>query len=418
MRKLTILGLSAILSSSAYAGERIQVASVMIPTQQQASVQTLLAVKASMKRADGYLSSDMPGNALIKLLEAQNMANGSFEDELGSRIKTAVVKLKNEKESYKIKVRVNDNIGNGRADYIKLGLDNKQYVSGIELNSSSAQYTLTLDLRTLDVEEKRTTGSHVIMIPTGTTKNLNGAYTALETRVRVECADYFAERDAARGAGVKTAVSVWNLVNALDAENVYGAVSSGISMADGISRTEVRNTRHGSCQEAMDDLESTPRYTSDTQTQPFQYEEETTRKTARLGMQISLTYGGTALFTSSPLDIEFMKEDVYKPNIPVAHISGDPLEEIPDSEVIRGVLQAVPTEIYEQINQGGDLWDVIALSQAQRLAGESALEANVQLYFDGHNSVTRNLAMDYITEHTGVSRGQLEGLEKRSLAMR
>src|SRR3989338_3042917 len=103
-----------------------------------------------------------------------------------------------------------------------------------------------------------------------------------------------------------------------------------------------------------------------------------------------------------------MREDVARDEVASNNIQGDPKESISDKEVIRGVLQAIPQEVYDLTNQGGGLWDVIALQNVQTLSGEKALEAYVQLYFDAYQAPTRKVALTYIVENANVTAKQLD----------
>lgn len=379
------------------------------------SVQDMLAVKEKIKQADAYNAKNLPGNALITLLEAQAIAGSSFSDELGPRLQATTAALKDYIDTYKVNVRVVDSAQTGRGDYIQYALSDKAYKPGIEAVTSGGYYTLTLDLRTVDVDEKKKVQSYVVQIPTGTTKSFNGEYAALQKKVDITCADYFARRDAARGAGVQGVGGFAQAINTASASGGSDVLGIALGLArtiDASARIGAADTASASCEQAQEKLASTSMFTTDTVTAPFRYEEKTTRKTATAGIRVSLTAkNGASLFASPPLDVEFVREDVARDEIASINIKGDPEETIDDKEVIRGVLKAVPDEVYALTNQGGGLWDVVALRNAQSLAGEEATEACVQLYFDAYRPQTKSVALDYIEQHSGVTiRKQLERL--------
>lgn len=392
-----------------------QVPRTRVIPQRTLTVEEMLAVKQKIKTADAYTARNLPGNAYVMLLEAQEMAGGSFTDELNPRLRTTTSALKDFIDTYKVNVIVVDSTGSGRAEYVQYKLQDKQYKSGIEVVASGGYYSLTLDLRTLEVDEKRKTQSYVVQIPTGTSKSMNGEYAALQQRVDVTCADYFARRDAARGAGVQ---GVGAFAQAIDiargsgGTNILGMAFSLAKTVDAGARLSAAGSANSQCQQMQEDLQGTPMFTSDTVTTPYKYEEKTTQKTATAGIRVSLTTNkGETIFSSPPLDIEFMREDVAREDIAAINVKGDPEESIDDKEVTRGVLQAIPDQVHTLTNQGGGLWDVIALQNAQKLSGEAALEAYVQLYFDAYQPQTKAVAGMYIEQNSTVTSGQLRSAD-------
>ena len=381
------------------------------PPHKQLTMEEMLAVKQKIKTADAYTARTLPGNALVQLLEAQEIAGTNFSDELKPRLETATAALKDFIDTYRVNVHVVDNTGSGRAEYIQYKLQDKQYRLGIEAIASGGYYTLTLDVRTIEVDEKRKVQSYVVQLPTGTLKSMNGEYAALQQRADITCADYFARRDAARGAGmqgVSAGAQAINIASGSGGSDILGIAFSLARLVDASARASAAGTANSQCQQIQEELQATPMFTSDTVTTPYRYEEKTTRKTATAGIRVSLTTkNGTTLFASPPLDIEFVREDVARDEIAAINVKGDPEESIDDKEVVRGVLQAIPDQVYGLTNQGGGLWDVIALQNAQALTGEKALEAYVQLYVDGDRSETKRVALDYILGNTNVTARQL-----------
>lgn len=380
-----------------------------IITKRTLSVEEMLAVKKKIEKADQYIARNLPGNALVQLLEAQESAGmNNFRNELEPRIKETVAELTDELDLYKINVNISDKTQSGKAEQIKYALVAKVYVSGIEPEYSGGNYTLTLDMHSIGVDNKVSSLSHVILIPTGSTKTLNGQFVALQQKVEIECKDYFAERDAARGSGVQTAVGAWNLINALNSESIAGTAESLIQMGEGIDRSSRGNTAEVECKGLEEKLEATPMYTSDTQTTPFQYEEVITRKWATLDFRLSLTSAaGTILYASPPLELEFVRENVKRPNIPAANIQGSAGEEISNKEVMQGVVAAIDDELYEQIDKGAVVWDLITAFQAKQRTGEGAVEAYMQLAFHAHARELKGAAVLYFSGYNPKISAQL-----------
>ncbi len=380
-------------------------------SQKQLTVDEMFAIKKKIEIADAYTARNLPGNALVQLLEAQDIAGTNFRDELQPRLTTTTAEVKGYIDTYKVNVRVVDNTGSGRAEYVQYKLQDKQYKPGIKAVASGGDYTLTLELRTIDVDEKRKTQSYVVQIPTGTSKTMNGEYAALQQKVDITCADYFSKRDAARGAGVQGVGAFAQAIGTARSSGGSDLLGIAFSLAktvDAGARMSAEGTANSLCQQIQQELQGTPMFTTDTVTAPYRYEEKTTRKTATAGIRVSLTTKkGETLFYSPPLDIEFTREDVARDEIAALDIKGDPEESIDDKEVIRGVLQAVPDQVYALTNQGGGLWDAIALKNAQSHSGEQALEAYVQLYFDAYSPQTRVVALEYIKANTTVNAEQL-----------
>ena len=376
----------------------------------------MLAVKQKIQTADAYSSRNLPGNALLQLLEAQEIAGTSFTDELTPRLKTTTASLKDYIDTYKVDVRVVDSTGSGRGEYLQYALLDKGYKPGIEAVPSSGAYTLTVDVRTIEVDEKTKSQRYTILVPTGTMKTLNGEYAALQQTVDIECADYFARRDAARGAGVQGFNGFTGAINAASSSGGTDFLGIAFGLAktlDASSRVSAADAASHDCQAVQEELQATSMFTSDTMTAPFTYTEETTRKTATAGVRFTLTTNkGAVLLASPPLEFAFMREDVARDEVASNNIQGDPKESISDKEVIRGVLQAIPQEVYDLTNQGGGLWDVIALQNAQTLSGEKALEAYVQLYFDAYQLQTKLAALGYI-EHISCATSKYMGRQQR-----
>lgn len=384
-------------------GGNQQVQNTVQEAPKQLTLQEMLSVKAEIKEADSYTARNLPGNALIHLFKAQQIAgSANFTEELAPRIESAKRALPYSLPVYPVTFVVQDATNSGRAEYIQFALQDQQY-GLINVVPSGGTYTLTLELRALDVDEKKTAQSHVIMIPVGTSKSFNGEYETLKKRVDIACANYFAQQEAARGAGTQAARGAWDFSQAVKSKSLVDAFSSGVSMLDAEGKIEAQDTAAASCNAALAQLEATPMYTSDTQTAPFQYEERVTRMTATAGIRFSLSSGNTKLFTSPPLDIDFVREDLYRPNIPAAHIRGDPLEEITEKEVIRGVLQAIPKEIYKQTQEGRILGDIIATKHAEHLTGDAATEAWVQVLFGASSEEAKHMALRYIVSQNHLS---------------
>ncbi len=386
-------------------------------TQQTLTIEEMLAIKGKIKKADEYTSRDLPGNAFVQLLEAEEIAGEAFSSEIISRLDDVIIALDSRIDVYRINVRVVDRTQSGRAEYIKSALVNQSYTPGIELVASGGSYTLTIDMQTLVVDEKETVGSHVILIPTGTINTMNGEYVALQERIKVECADYFADQQAARGSGVAAVGNFLSAGRAVDAGDPFGAAMGIARFISASSQFSEARSSGNSCDDTMAKLDGTPMYTADTQTTPFSYEERKTRKTATLGVQFFLaTQRGTELYTSYPTEFMFTREDMYRPDIPAARIQGDPLEEISDGEVTRGVLNSLAEIIRKEIRGGGALWDLIAVSEAKKLKGEKALEAYMQLCFDTHDPAVQGYAREYIIKNSFVPETRLrfymDGIER------
>ncbi len=379
------------------------------------SLQNMLAVKEKIKIADAYTVRTLPGNALVALLEAQEIAGTTFRDELRPRLETATAAVKDFIDVYQVNIRVADQTQSGRAEHIQYALLDNRYTPGIEAVSSGGAYTLTVDLRTIEVDEKTKTQRFTILIPTGTMKTMNGEYVALQQTVDIECADYFARRDSARGAGVQAFNGFAGAINAASTSNGSDLLGIAFGLArtvDASARMSAADSASYNCQQAQEELQATSMFTTDTQTAPFTYMEETIRKTATAGVRVTLTTNkGVALFSSPPLEFMFVREDVYRDEVATNNIQGDPKETISDKEVVRGVIQTIPQQVHDLTNQGSGLWDVIALQNAQALTGERALEAYVQLYFDGHRPETKRVALDYIVENSSVTVRQLDKLD-------
>ncbi len=400
MRSAYSLLIGATIATAAYAAE---------PT---LSVQEMLAVKEKIKAADAYSSRNLPGNALLQLLEAQEIAGTAFRDELKPRLTATTAALQDYIDTYQMNIRVTDQTQSGRGEYLQYALLDKGYKPGIEVVPSTGAYTLTVDVRTIEVDEKVKSQRYTILVPTGTMKTFNGEYAALQQTVDIECADYFARRDAARGAGVQGFNGFAGAINAASSSGGTDLLGIAFGLAktvDASSRVSAADAASHDCQAAQEELQATSMFTSDTMTAPFTYTEETTRKTATAGVRFTLTTNkGAVLLASPPLEFAFMREDVARDEVASNNIKGDPKESISDKEVIRGVLQAIPQEVYDLTNQGGGLWDVIALQNAQTLSGEKALEAYVQLYFDAYQAPTRKVALAYILENSNVTAKQLD----------
>lgn len=407
MRTVSSLFGGALLATAVYAAGP--------DSQRSLSVEEMLAVKQKIQTADAYVAKNLPGNALVQLLEAQKIASGSFGDELRPRVQTTTATIKDFIDTYDVNVRVVDATGSGRAEYIQYKLQDKQYKPGVEVVASGGYYTLTLELRTIEVDEKRKVQSYVVQIPTGTTQSMNGEYAALQQKVDITCADYFAKRDAARGAGVQGVSGFASAIST--ASNSGGSDILGIALGlartvDAGARLSAQDSASSQCEQVQEKLQGTSMFTKDTITTPYRYEEKTRRKTATAGIRVSLTTKTReTMFSSPPLDVEFVREDVAREEIAIINIHGDPEESIDDKEMIRGVLQAVPDEVYTLTNQGGGLWDAIALRNAQVLTGEKAVEAYVQLYFDAYSSQTKDVALEYILGNTSVTKRELNNLD-------
>ncbi len=386
--------------------QKIQTASL---SQKSLSVEEMLAIKKKIEKADQYTARKLPGNALIQLLEAQESAGtNNFKNELEPRIKQTVAVLTDELSLYKINARISDKTQSGKAEQIKYALVEKNYVSGIELISSGGNYTLTLDMRSMAVDNKVSSFSHVILIPTGSTKNLNGQFVALQQTVMIECKDYFAERDAARGSGMQVFRGIMTAYNASQGEDVLGMIGGIANTAEGVGRIDNKNVSEAECKELEERLEATSMYTSDTQTTPFQYEEVITRKWATLDFRISLTSAtGTVLYASPPLELEFVRENVKKPDIPAANIRGSAGEEISNKEVMQGLLTSIDDELYTQIDKGAIVWDIITAFQAKKRTGESTVEAYMQLAFHAHAPELKGAAVQYFSAHNPTINVQL-----------
>lgn len=383
--------------------------------QRSLTIEEMLAVKQKIQTADAYSSRNLPGNALVQLLEAQEIAGNSFTDQLTSRVQTTTAALKDLIDVYRINIHFTDQTQSGRAEHIQYALLDNRYTPGIEAVASGGAYTLAVDLRTIEIDEKTKTQRFTILIPTGTMKTFNGEYAALQQTVDIKCADYFARRDAARGAGVQGFSGFSQAINAASSSggsDVLGIVFGLAKTVDASARASAADSASHSCQQVQEELQATSMFTSDTMTMPYAYTEEVTRKTATAGIRVTLTTSkGTTLFSSPPLDLEFVREDLYRDEVASNNIKGDPKETISDKEVFRGVLQTIPQQVYTLINQGGGLWDVIALQNTQTLTGEEAVEAYVQLYFDAYNQETKRVALDYVVGNSSVTEKQLNILD-------
>src|SRR3989344_3067330 len=236
------------------------------------SLEEMLAVKAKIETADAYASRNLPGNAFLSLLEAKEIAGTSFQDQIEPRVEATTSTLKDFIDVYKVNLRVVDNAGMGRSEYIQYTLLDKAYEPGIEMLPSGGDYTLTLDLRTLEVDEKTKIQSYIIQIPTGTTKSLNGEYAALQQKVNISCADYFAKSNAAQGAGLQAFTGFTQAINTASASN--GTDFIGIAL--NIGKTVEASARMGAedaagynCENAQEELYATSMFTTDTLTTPF-----------------------------------------------------------------------------------------------------------------------------------------------------
>jgi len=374
----------------------------------QLTVPEMLAVKGKIAEADKYITANLPGVAFLTLLEAQQLSQGAFGNELNQRINFAVQQSKDWLDTYKVNIRVVDRTNSGRGGYIQADLFGKEYTPGIQMVASGGAYILTLEINSVSkVEENISIMRHIVRIPTGTVKTPNGVYTAKRDQLNIKCQDYFARRDAASGSTIDAFAGGAGLFNAVENNNLLDGLIGFAKIVDAGQRQGSSDVSESNCEGAMQDLENTPMYTQDVVTTPTPYDSVTTKKTVIAGIKITFAGPQGVLYTSPPLKVEYYKKDFSQPDIPDAGVRGDEQEQISDRDVYQGLFSKIGEEVYNQFAQGKGLWDVIALKEAQRKTGLLAKEAYVQLYFDGHTSAIQEVARDYIVGHTSLTADQL-----------
>jgi comEA protein len=373
---------------------------------QQLSVQDMLAVKAKIQEADKYATANSPGLAFLTLLEAQQMAQGSFADELEPRIQAAVKTSRGWLDTYVVNVVVVDRTNSGRAGYIQADLISKQYTPGVQMAASGGAYTLTLEINSIEIEDRISSMQHIIRVPSGSTRMPNGEYEALKTRINIDCSDYFARRDAASGSYLQAAAGGAQLFRAVGNNDWLGGIMGFAKLAEAGNRQGESDVAQSRCDDEMTRLESMSPFTSETVTQPYTYTEKTTTKTAYGGLVIYFTGAGVSI-QSSPLDASFYKRDFSRPEVQSNGISGDPEEPISEREVRMGLYSAIGNLVYIHFKQGQGLWDVMALQEAQKKTGDALLEACAQILFDGHTPQVKQQAAACIAELSPVTVEQL-----------
>lgn len=390
MTGLLFMGL---LSAQAYAAE---------PT---SSLDDMFSAKQKIKTADAYMQKNKPGNALVQLLEAKGIIySPTFASEIDPRIQAAKSAFMEGRDSYKINLRVQDNTQSGRGEYLQSQLVTKSYADGIQMVEDGAYYTFIVDLQGLHVEQKETSLSHIVLMPVGQTRVPNGAYTALQQRINVDCQQYLAAQEQARGSGVQTVVGVATAVDSANSNNLWGVALGAANVLDASARSNSASQKNTACQREMDSLAETPMFTAETQTTPTRYTETTIRKTADMGVRFYLTAEkGTPVFTSNLYEVTFYKEDLARDEIVPLKIRGDPAESISDETVIRGAFSATVDTLDTITSNGSLLWDAILLKRAQNSTGENAMELYTQLFFQGHSTLLKLAGENYILAHSALS---------------
>ncbi|MBI5072777.1 hypothetical protein HZA99_03085 [Candidatus Woesearchaeota archaeon] len=374
-----------VLASQAYAAE---------PT---SSLDDLFLIKDKIKVADMYMQKHMPGNAMVQLLEAKGIGNNAFDSELNSRLQAVDTVLRNTNETYIITMYVRDDAQSGQGSFLQSELLAKHYRNGVFMTETGGNYTFTVDMQRLHIEQTESSFSRILLVPVGQTRVLNGEYTALQQRINVECQQYLAAQQQAQGAGIQAVAGLDTTVNSANSNNLWGVALGVTSMVDATNRNSNAIRTNATCQQDMNQLTQMPMYTSETQTTPTRYTETTKRKTADLTVRFDLSSKkGVSLFASPSFTVTFYKEDLARDEIASLGIVGDPAESISDDAVARGVLSSAADTIYSALSQGGGLQDAILFWRAQNSPGEQAVELYSRLFVQGHTPTLKQRAEDYI----------------------